>query len=401
MSERAEPVSVLGERVVTRLSAELCTALKRRPAREALLGGSLRALLLQSSELRRELLSALETLVRRGSFDRPLYGAIARGLGETHEARSAPALASALGAEDGGGLATLAAAGMSDHPALAEPLAKLAGNRHSHIAFAAEVARVARGESNGARASAIAPMIKEAHRITLCQEVLVSWSWRPALGAGLVAALSALRGAERHLGRWLLLAELGARAGDAGARLEAEREAKTGSPGTRPAWAFVSWALGGAEGDPNARPNLELVTRLSDRPTADKDASFLFRLAAARVEATRPLLRHLTRGPLESANAVRAALHLAREFGDVRARGQLLEAARGKRNEALRGLATAAVFDLGERAPALEAAGELAMSRQLPTLTFANLVLAASAAMDGPPLVTEAHVRRIQLGWVP
>ena len=154
---------------------------------------------------------------------------------------------------------------MSDHSGLAEPLAKLAGNRHAHIAFAAEVARVARGESNGARAVAIAPMIKEAHRITLCQEVLVSWSWRPALGAGLGAALAALRGAERHLGRWLLLAELGARSGDTRALGEAKREAAEGSAGTQPAWALVTWALAGSSGEPATRPNLELMMRLSDR----------------------------------------------------------------------------------------------------------------------------------------
>ena len=115
----------------------------------------------------------------------------------------------------------------------------------------------------------------------------------------------------------------------------------------------------------------------------------------------RPLLRHLTRGPLENENAVRAALHLARDFGDARAKTQLLEAARGKRNEALRGLAAAAVFDLGEHGAALEVATDLAISRYLPTLTFANLVLASASAMDGLPLVTEARARRIQLGWVP
>jgi hypothetical protein len=141
--------------------------------------------------------------------------------------------------------------------------------------------------------------------------------------------------------------------------------------------------------------------RLSDRPTADKDASFLYRLAAAQVASVRPLLRHLTRGPLESDTAVRAALHLARDFGDARARTQLLDAANGRRHEALRGLVVAALYDLGEHAVALEAARRLAQSRHLPTLAFASLVLAGASGKEALPLITEPRVRRIQLGWGP
>jgi len=392
---------VLGDAPIARLVAELRSALKRKPAREGWLGGALRSLFLHAPALRRELVSALELLVRRGSFDRPLYGAIIRALAEDREPRAGPLLALALGNEDGGGLATLAAAGFSDHPALAEPLAKLAGNRHAHVAFAAEIARVARGESNGAHARAIAPMIKEAHRIALSDEVLAAWAWRPALGKGVAGALAALRGAERHLGRWLLLAELGMRAGDTGALAEAEREAAVGAPGTRPAWALVCWALGDGRNEPAVRPNLELAVRLSDRPTADKDPSFLFRLAAARTETVRPLLRHLTRGRLDGDVAVRAALCLARDFEDERARTQLVDAVARGRNETLRGLASAALFDLGERNVALAAANELAESTKLPSLTFANLVLAAASAKESSPLVTEPRVRRVQLGLAP
>lgn len=392
---------MLGEAIVARLVVDLRSALKRKPAREAWLGGALRSLFVHAPALRDELVAAFELLVRRGSFDRPLYGAIARALAEAREPRAGAPLALALGAEDGGGLATLAAAGFSDHAALAEPLAKLAGNRHAHVAFAAEIARVARGESNGAHARAIAPMIKEAHRIALCEEVLASWAWRPALGHGVTGALAALRGAERHLGRWLLCAELGFRAGDDGALADAEREAALGAPGTRPAWALVSWALRNAREEPRVRPNLELAVRLSDRPTSDKDPSFLFRLAAAKIEGVRPLLRHLTRGPLESEVGVHAALCLARDFEDARARTQLVDAVRRGRQEALRGLANAALFDLGERALALEAAPGLAASAKLPTLTFGNLVLAAASDQEALPLVTEPRVRRVQLGFAP
>jgi hypothetical protein len=308
-------------------------------------------------------------------------------------------LAAALAGDDGGGLATHAAAGFTAEPALTEPLAKLAGSRHAHVAFAAELARVARGESNGAHAGSIAPMIKEAHRIALCEDILVTWVFREPLAAGIAPALAALRGAERHLGRWLLLAELGARAGDRAVLEEAKHQAAIGPAGTRPAWALVSYALGGHR-EPAVRPNLELATRLSDRPTADRDLSFLYRLSGARVESARPLLRHLTRGPLENESAVRAALCLAREFDEARARVQLAHVTENGRLEALRGLATAALFDLGERERALLAAGELAESPKLPTLVFSNLVLLAASGKESGPLVTEPRVRRIQLGWV-
>jgi hypothetical protein len=400
MTERAEPASVLRADVVARLVAELHAALKRKPAREALLGGSLAALSLHSPELRRETAAALEVLVRRGSFDRPLYATLARGLAELGEPRAVRELAAALETEDAGGLVTLAAAALCDHSLLAKPLAKAAVSRHAHVAFAAEVARVARGESNGAHAVTIAPMIKEAYRIALCEDVLAPWTWRPPLGYGLVAALAALRGAERHLGRWLLLAELGLRAGDPRPPEEARREAHAASAGTRPAWDLVGWALEGPGAELRTRPNLELVTRLSDRPTADKDASFLFRLAAARLPEARAMLRHLTRGSLEHETGVRAALCLARDYADERAREQLLDTATAPRREPLRGLAAAALFDLGEQERALETAAALAESTRLCTLTWATLVLAAASGKETLPLVTEPRVRRIQLGWL-
>jgi hypothetical protein len=376
MTERAEPASVLGEGVVSRLVAELHAAVKRKPAREALLGGAVSALW-------------------------PLYSPLARGLAEARIPRAAASIARALEAADGGGLATLGAAALSDHPALTAPLVALSVSRHAHVAFAAEVARVARRESNGAHAVAVAPMISEANRIALCQDVLVTWSWRRELAPGLAPALAALRGAERHLGRWLLLAELGVRWGDDEALAEAEREAATGPAATRSAWTLVAWALAAPGADPAVRPTLELVTRLSDRPTADKDTSFLFRLASARVPSARSLLQHLSRGPLESATAVRAALHLARDFGDPRSRRELVDALGSRRREPLQGLVAAALYDLGEQAIALDGARELATSHHLPTLTFANLVLAAALGKEPLPLLTEPRVRRIQLGWSP
>jgi hypothetical protein len=399
MIERAEP-AVLRTGVVARLVEELRAALKRKSAREALLGGALCALSLHSAEIRHELVGALEVLVRRGSFERPLYAALATGLCEAQDCHAAEQIARALQADDAGGLVSLSAASRSLDPVLAEPLAKVAVSRHAHVAFAAEVARVARGESNGAHAVTVAPMIKESYRIAICEEVLAAWAFRPPIGAGIAPALSALRRAERHLGRWLLLAELGTRAGDAEPRDDARREATSAPAGARPAWALVGWALA-PEGSPlGTRPNFELVTRLSDRPTADKDASFLFRLARARVPSAEPLLRHLARGRLEDANSVRAALCLAGDYGEERARQQLHDVASAPRREPLRGLAAAALFDLGERGAAIEVATALAESRRLATLTWSCLVEAAASGKETAPLITEPRLRRIQLGWL-
>ena len=400
MTERAEPASVLRASVVARLVAELRSTLKRRSAREALLGGSLALLAGYSVALRRELEATLEVLVRRGSFERPLYSTLARGLADGHDPRIEALLTPALETADGGGLVTLGAASLCLHSALAKPLAKAAVNRHAHVAFAAEVARVARGESNGAHAVAIAPMIKEAHRIALCQDVLSPWLWRASIGSGLAPAFAALRGAERHLGRWLLLAELGARAGDTLPFGEAKREAAAASLGARPAWDLVGWALAPAGSELTTRPNLELVTRLSDRPTVDGDVSFLFRLASAKIASVRSLLRHLTRGPLSGENGVRAAFHLAHDYGDERAQQQLVDAARASRREPLRGLAAAALFDLGEHGTAVDTAASLAESRSVATLTWSCLVLTASSGKESTPLLTEPRIRRIQLGWL-
>ena len=96
-----------------------------------------------------------------------------------------------------------------------------------------------------------------------------------------------------------------------------------------------------------------------------------------------------------------AALHLARDFEDTRARAQLIDAVSGRRHEGLRGFAAAALHDLGEHAVALEAARQLADSRHLTTLTFASLVLAGASGKEQLPLLTEPRVRRIQLGWGP
>jgi hypothetical protein len=113
------------------------------------------------------------------------------------------------------------------------------------------------------------------------------------------------------------------------------------------------------------------------------------------------MLENLARGSsLSSEPAVRAAMHLAREYHEDRFREQLLDTARGPKREHLRGLAAAALSDIGERDAAARVAEELAQCKQLGALAWCALVRAAPRAPQEQALVTEASYRRLQLGWV-
>jgi hypothetical protein len=181
----------------------------------------------------------------------------------------------------------------------------------------------------------------------------------------------------------------------------ARERATTGPASARSAWALVAWALEPAAGEPPVRPTVELVARLSDRPSADKNTTFLFRLAAFGVTGARHMLENVARGSLlANEEAVRAAMHLALNYGESRFREQLVDTARSPRREHLRGLATAALFDLGEREVALSTASELSRSRHLSSLAWGALVRAASAEARPGLIVNEPNFRRIQLGWV-
>lgn len=399
LTERVNSAEKLGDVAFARFQANVGAALQRRPAQEARLAGGVRSLCAHSPALRKCLNDALETMVRRASYERPLYRALARALCEAQEARASALLCAPLASDEAGGMATLSAASLSRDPVLAEPLAKLAASRHAHVALAAEVARVVRGESNGAHATAIAPKIKEAHRIALCSEVFL-----PLLGqgaaAGIAPALALLRDAERHLGRWLLFAELSLQSGDAQPREEARARVQAGPPSARSAWAMVAWVLEGAEGEPPVRPTLELVTRLSERPSSDHDASFLFRLATRRIRGARTMLEGLTKSARPSESQVRSALHLVRDYDLPHYQRRLVELAGDTGHERLRGLAAAALFDLGDREAALQAVQGLRASRQLPTLAWSALLGVWEKGRERGPLVTDRRVRWVQSGWL-
>jgi hypothetical protein len=401
MTLEADSVEVLDGETQARLRSDVESALKRRPAQETRLAGVVRALTPLSLGLRTELVAALDIMVRRGSFERPLYGAVVRALAETRQALVAELIGRALLADECGGLATLSAACFCGHAALAEPLARAATSRHAHLAFAAEVARLARGESNGAAFASLAPKIKESHRIALCLELMVPLLAAPPLPNGVAPALTVLRDAERHLGRWLVLAEIAERAGDGSCRVEASERARTGPESARSAWSLVAWALKPDGESPNVRPTVELVARLSDRPSADKDPTFLFRFAAAGAPSARPMLESLAKGSLLGDECgVRAMLHLCRDYGQDRYREQLCTVSRAPRKEPLRALAMAALYDVGDHDAALSALTELQQSRHLTARAWARLVLAREAAQLQGSVVTELRFRRVQLGWV-
>ena len=208
-----------------RFELELSAALRRRLPSEAKLAGAIRVLLPLSAAIRNMAGEAGLLLMRRGSFDRELYASIARSLAEAGDKRAVPLLRGALATEDAGGLATLSAACFCRDPLLSGPLAKVAVSRHAHLAFAAEVARMARGESLGEHLQALAPKIKESHRIALCVEIFLPLTRGPALPRQIGFPLGVLRDAERHLGRWLVMGDVATRAQDASPLLEARKRA--------------------------------------------------------------------------------------------------------------------------------------------------------------------------------
>ncbi len=384
--------------LLRRVADELASALKRKPSAEAQLAGCARALIPVAPAVREAAEGTLDVLVRRGSFERPLYGALARALATSPSPRSTESLGRAL-ENEGGGLATLSAASLSREPSLGPALARAAMTRQPHLAFAAELARVARGESRAEHAIDVAPKVKEAHRIALCVDVLVPLLWAPALPGLVGPALALLREAERHLGRWLLMAELGLRAGDKSTAREAEARTKEGPASARQAWALVHWAL-----EPDkariVRPTVELVSRLSDRPSADRDTTFLFRLASHGVPEARAMLESACKGSAAATDVgVRAIGALALHYGQTERLESLERIALDPKKEAVRGVALAALHAAGLTSLARELAPELAESRKLPTATWGALVLAALEE-GRASLFEEASYRRVQLGWV-
>jgi hypothetical protein len=410
---------LLDKSIRARLEAEIDGALKRRPANEAKLAGAVRALAPLSAALRASLGEATAVLLRRGAQQRELYACGLRALAEAQDRQAVSLLARALASDEAGGSPALSAACFAREAELAAILAKIAASRQSHLAFGAELARVARGESNGALLAQLAPMIKESHRISMCIELFVPLARALPIPAHVGPALAVLRGAERHLGRWLVLADVAVKAGDMSPLVEAETRAESGPQSSRAAWSLVAWALretdaatraGNRPPLPTTRPTLELIARLSDRPSADRDTTFLFRMARAGAPPTRPMLETLARAlPLNDETSIRAALYLARDRGRDDLIEALAEAAVACKREELRGLAAAALWDAAspdreagarQRARARDVADELVLSRVIGNVAWGALICAASKAGSFDPLLGETPFRWIQWGWL-
>lgn len=423
-----------------RFESELDAALKRKPTNEVKLAGALRAVAALSPALRGALVEATQIMIRRGSFSREIYGACLRTLAEADDRNLPALLKSALASDDAGGNATLSAACFCKDPSLAAPLAKLAASRQSHLAFGAETARVCRKESNGAHLTAIAPMIKESHRIALCVELFVPLARSAPVPVFIGPALGVLRGAERHLGRWLVLADVAAKAGDLGPLEEAIAKSTVGPSSARAAWSLVAWALSetrasvgahiansagqtgvvGSVAPPSTRPTVELVARLSDRPSADRDTTFLFRMARARAASCKPMLEGIAKSfPLTDEVAVRAASYLARDHARADMREALVDCAQNGKRDELRGFAVAALYDSGgtqsggttdegaeaARNRARDMSDELVASRCISSVAWGALVRAAHAGSIGKsdPNFVVAHetpFRWVQWGWL-
>ncbi len=400
MTACADMDDQLGPELGTRLAKELGAALRRRPAQELRLAGAIRLLVSSCERLREAAAAGLDLLVRRNSLDRPLFGACIRGLAECGDPRIVPVVKKALALEEGGGLLTLAAAAFVDAPELGEHLARLAASRSPHTAFAAEAARLARGESDGSLLVSIAPRIKESHRIDLCNQFILPLVWSKRSLPGMDGGLAVLRDTERHLGRWLLLAELGQRAGDQQPLAEAKERVGQGSPGARAAWHLVTWALDSTQEIPDIRPTLELVARLSDRPSAERDVAFLFRMAAAGLVSTRPMLESLLKSPVLSTElSTRAAGFLLRDHGRDDLERRLVELAKSAGREHLRGLAVAVLRDARPSALS-QVPADFSRSRQVHNAAWSALTRLAEAEGRSSPVVDEPTYRRVQLGWL-
>ncbi len=400
-----------------RLGEWVVKALKRRPASEARLAGSLRVAARHSPSLRDELARAADVLIERSAFDRPLYGAAIRAVAEGKHDDLASLLDRALRSKEGGGLATLAASLLAPAKVkLQEPLARVAACSKPEVAFGAGLALSMRNQPKRSPKSAAAAKkagwqaqraligsvarIKESSRIELCGELLAPLVMTPSLPslprvAG--PAMKVLRDTERHLGRWLVFARAGHAAGDATALEEARERAASGSSSSRTAWSLLSWAIDDEKPPPALRPSAEVVARLSDRPTSEREMSFLFRLASVQADGARGMLEGLCREDIRASDGVRAAAALAQRYQDRRGVDALRRLAEGKKHRELQGVAVAALWDLGERKEAKDRAEELGSCRNLAGCVWGGLVMRNPR---GPDMLEEMRYRRLERGWV-
>ncbi len=397
----------LGRAIRERVEHDLEQALKRRPTEEATLAGVVRSLSPFNARVRGAARDTLTVLAKRRSFDRPLYHALLRTMGDLSDSAACMILQGALNQVATVGYSPLAAACGCANPAVVAELTKAAGRERAHAAFAAELALACHTAPRPAHLVHLAPMIKEAHRITFCYEFLPALMRRREVPAAVGPALRVLRAAERHLGRWLALAEIEVRAGEYASLDEAKSRLESASASGRGSWQLMVWALEYAKNparDPSLpRVSVDAISRLAER--AGRESHFAFRLASAREKAVEQVLGQLLTTPMRTAASIRAAMHLGRDLGRVQVRDTLSIVCDDQvLDEDLRGLAVAALYDAGDCEGALGRAEELESSRSLKTAAWAALVRfnVRERAFSGcsSPVVTESRYRWIQCGWL-
>ncbi len=384
------------EEAVARTATELRAAVRRKSAQELALSGAARALSQRTPLLDEALVDVVSSCARREQLTRPLFLAAVRALGERSQPASVACLQPLLARDDRGGLVTCSAASLCEHRGLAEPLARATLCSRPNLAFGVELARVVRGEADGRALTALASRLKEEHRIEVTTELLLPLSWSARETLRLAEACAVLRASERHLGRWLVLAEPLVRLGDERPLRELSASMEQSASSARSAWGLLAWALGARERP--VRPTAEHIVRLSDRPSGERDSTFLFRLAQGREPSVKPLLEAQLRGEDPSSPAaVRAALYLARDHGRADAERWLLRVLRQRASGARLGLALAALAELGREEEVREALPRLLEGRAVGPRAWAILVAHREGA---EPLVTEARYRWLELGWL-
>jgi hypothetical protein len=296
-------------------------------------------------------------------------------------------------------------------PVLVKALEVLVQQHGGMLGMIAEYILVRATARSGDRLGGLAARLKESSRVVVIERVLAPLA-RAADGisaraiATLAPMLAALRAQERHVGRWLVLAELAKRAGDERPLIEALERARSGPSPSRVAWQYVAWALSPKSSIPSAqtRLSLDVVARLSDRPSGEKDMSFLFRLGTARAPVAEALLRSFSLD-LATPTGIRSAGLLARHYGDAQAIARLQAAVASPRDAALRGLAVATLWDVGSgldngalRDAAQDTACELIDDKLLANVAWSALVRTAAVRRDDAPMVTDTHVRLLNWG---
>ncbi|RLB62507.1 MAG: hypothetical protein DRI90_08945 [Deltaproteobacteria bacterium] len=385
-----------------RLVDWLVKALRRKPAAEPQGAAALRVAAPHCAKLRKQLVVAAQTLIRRRSYGRPLYGAVIRSLADQGDRQLPGLLASALADPDGGGLSTLAAAARCRSPKLGAPLMRLMGSRRVDLAFGAELVCRLRADGRPDHLLDAAARLKESSRILLCTQLLapmVTADSKPvALPRAVAPAMGVLRNSERHLGRWLVFAKVGMRGGDPGPLEEADKRACHGTRSSRAAWTLLAWALAPQREVPSVKATTDIVARLSDRPTAERDLSFLFLLARVGATGARPMLEVLAKPPLREAVHVRGAGVLARCYDDGTALSPLRAVADGRTGHRLRGVAVAALWDAGQQTEACQRAAVLQDARSLSCSVWGGLVLGQGRSRT--QVMSESSFRLLEPGWV-